>query len=307
VADQAAKGELDFIDEFVAGSGASSVQGLCVQDVLKAIFPKKAIDTKELIAFMSDPWTKESVIDTFTKNKENVEKVTGNKVTDEGLRNSIRLYNKGRALMRELYQMRREGNAALSPMQMQDIVKSSMVMDKEEHNALLEELVPKVRANKVNRDERLLPVFLSGHMCQAAKADILRLVGDAGGVAVDDDLYHGWRYIVQDVAEHAEDPIEALAQAYLDKNKACPCPTRVEPATNWELTLLNAVKVCGAKGLIILQAKYCEPHMFYYAEIKENFEKAGIPHLLLETEHEVVSMEGMRTRIESFIESFRGM
>ncbi len=303
VADQAAKGELGFVDMFVCGSGASSVQGLCVQDVLMAIYPKK-VESKELIAFMDDPWTKESVTDTYARLRKSAEELTGTAITDEALRNSIALYNKGRKLMRELYDMRRKGNALLTPMQMQDVIKSSMVMDKAEHNALLEELVKYVRENAVAPKEDAIPVFLSGHLCQAAKHDILRLVAEAGGVVADDDLFHGWRYIVQDVREDG-DPIEALAQAYLDKNRACPCPTRVDPKTNWELMLLDAVKACNAKGLIILQAKYCEPHMFYYAEIKEAFEAAGIPHLLLETEHEVISMEGMRTRIESFIESIR--
>jgi benzoyl-CoA reductase/2-hydroxyglutaryl-CoA dehydratase subunit BcrC/BadD/HgdB len=29
---------------------------------------------------------------------------------------------------------------------------------------------------------------------------------------------------------------------------------------------------------------------------------AGVPHLMIETEHEVVSLEGIRTRLQAFIE-----
>lgn len=307
VADQAAKGELDFIDEFVCGNGASSVQGLCLQDVLTVIFPDKVIDTNEIIQFIDTPWTKERVIYCYNMMKKQVEELTGNEVTNEALWNSIRLYNRGRTLMRELYELRRGGNDALSPKELQDIVKASMVMDKAEHNSLLEELVPQVKAAAVARNEELIPVFVSGHLCHAPRADLFRIINEAGGVVADDDLFTGYRYICHDVKEDEEDATSALAQQYIDKNRVLPCPTRVDPTTNWDKTILEAVKKSGAKGLIILQAKYCEPHMFYYAEIKETFEAAGIPHILIETEHEVTSMENIRTRIESFIEKLRMM
>jgi benzoyl-CoA reductase/2-hydroxyglutaryl-CoA dehydratase subunit BcrC/BadD/HgdB len=49
-------------------------------------------------------------------------------------------------------------------------------------------------------------------------------------------------------------------------------------------------------------ANFCEPHMYYYPEVKEAFERHGVPHLLIETEHESTALEGMRTRVETFVE-----
>ena len=37
-------------------------------------------------------------------------------------------------------------------------------------------------------------------------------------------------------------------------------------------------------------------------EIKEAFEKHGIPHLLVETEHEGVALESLKTRVDAFVE-----
>ncbi len=308
VADQAAKGILDFIDLFVVGNGISSVQGLCLQDIITVIYPDKFVDTNEIIQFTNLAWTKERTIYTYGMMKGTVEEMTGEKITDEALWNSIKLYNRGRQLMRELYEERRKGNALLTPKDLQYIVKASMVMDKAEHNALLEELVPQVKANAVARPAGLIPVYVSGHMCHAPKPDYLRLIEECGGYIVDDDLYTGYRYICADVKEDGDtDPTAALAQYYMDKNKVLPCPTRVDPLTNWDKTILNAVNETGAKGLVILQVKYCEPQMFFFPEIKETFEAAGVPYLLLETEHEVTSLENIRTRIESFIEKLRDM
>jgi benzoyl-CoA reductase/2-hydroxyglutaryl-CoA dehydratase subunit BcrC/BadD/HgdB len=45
--------------------------------------------------------------------------------------------------------------------------------------------------------------------------------------------------------------------------------------------------------------------MYYYPEIKEAFEARGIPHLLIETEHEMSALEALRTRVETFLEIVR--
>jgi benzoyl-CoA reductase/2-hydroxyglutaryl-CoA dehydratase subunit BcrC/BadD/HgdB len=42
--------------------------------------------------------------------------------------------------------------------------------------------------------------------------------------------------------------------------------------------------------------------MFFYPEIKETFEREGVPHLLVETEHEQMPMEALKTRLETFME-----
>jgi benzoyl-CoA reductase/2-hydroxyglutaryl-CoA dehydratase subunit BcrC/BadD/HgdB len=88
----------------------------------------------------------------------------------------------------------------------------------------------------------------------------------------------------------------------LERSKKIPCPTRAVRGVDWEQYLLGAVEKSRAQGLIVLMAKFCEPHMFFYPEIKEAFEKNGIPHLLVETEHEGVAIESLKTRVETFVE-----
>ena len=66
--------------------------------------------------------------------------------------------------------------------------------------------------------------------------------------------------------------------------------------------LLKAMEVEKADGMIVLMAKFCEPHMYYYPEVKEAFERHGVPHLLIETEHEAVALESLKTRVETFLE-----
>jgi benzoyl-CoA reductase/2-hydroxyglutaryl-CoA dehydratase subunit BcrC/BadD/HgdB len=145
------------------------------------------------------------------------------------------------------------------------------------------------------------PVYVSGHLCHAPKPEILDLIEDCGAVIVDDDLYTGYRYVSSDVDETG-DPVNALARWYIDRNDVVPCPTRLDPATDWDGFLLNAVRRSGARGLIVLMAKFCEPHYFYYPRIKASFDSHGLPHLLIETEHDTNALGNLRTRIEAFVE-----
>lgn len=69
--------------------------------------------------------------------------------------------------------------------------------------------------------------------------------------------------------------------------------------------MVKQTRASQAKGIIILVAKFCEPHMIYYPHIKDTLAAEGVPHILLEMEHEVVSLEGARTRIQAFIEMLR--
>ena len=49
--------------------------------------------------------------------------------------------------------------------------------------------------------------------------------------------------------------------------------------------------------MIVLMAKFCEPHYFYYPRIKARRSKQNdVPHLLIETEHEMLALENMRTQ-----------
>ena len=52
-------------------------------------------------------------------------------------------------------------------------------------------------------------------------------------------------------------------------------------------------------------AKFCEPHMLYYPELRKALDEHGVPLLLIETEHEGMPIENLRTRMETFIERIR--
>jgi bcr-type benzoyl-CoA reductase subunit C len=296
--DQAAKGDFAGLDAIMFGDHC--VQLLGAADAIRVQLPGTRVIFFQLISSMCDPWTLGRSRESFQKLKSELEEFIGCSIGDAALHASIRLFNRNREFLRLLYDMRVTGALALTASEMQHVIKSSMIMDKDEHNDLVEQLL-----SDVERQPRPRPsgvrLHLSGHFCQAPKVEILDMIESCGAIVVGDDLYHGFRYISTDVNPDG-DPVDGLAQWYLARNTGVPCPTRVQNNVDWDGYLLNAMEREKAQGMIVLMAKFCEPHMYYYPEVKEAFERRGVPHLLIETEHEAMAIEGLKTRVETFIE-----
>lgn len=301
VVDQASKGDFDYVDAIMFGDHC--VQILSAADIIRDRLPESPVGFYQLIPSLRDKWSLENSVRALSRLIEGIEEALGVTITEDDLAASIRLFNENRQLVRRLYDLRRSGALRIRASHMQYIVKSSMVMDKAEHNALLRQVVDSVGA-ETGALRGDLPVFVSGHLCQAPKPIVLDAIEDCGAAIVDDDLYHGYRHISMDMDE-AGDPVKAIARWYLNRNFGAPCPTRLDPNIDWDGWLLRAVEACGAKGMIVLMAKFCEPHYFYYPRIRKAFEQADVPHLLIETEHEMLGLENMRTKVETFVEVAR--
>ncbi len=301
VVDQATKGDFSYLDAIMFGDHC--VQMLSAADVIRLRMPEIQVGFYQLIPALKDAWSSENAERTLRRLIEGIEDELDVPIDEDALRASIRLFNRNRQLIRELYDLRRSCSVRITSVEMQHVVKSSMVMDRAEHTAILEELVAAVRQGRSGRGHGV-PIYLSGHLCQAPKLELLAMIEDAGAVIVDDDLFHGLRWISLDVDESG-DPVKALVRWYLGRNTLVPCPTRLDPKVDWDGWLLESVRKSGAEGLVVLMAKFCEPHYFYYPRIKNAFETAGVPHLLIETEHESKGGESARVRVEAFLETIR--
>ena len=301
VPDQALKGRLKFLDAIMFSDHC--VQLLGTADIIRWHNPEVPILFEQPVSSLDMKWALGETRAVYEMLRKDVESLLSVRISEEALQSSIALYNRGRRLMRRLYDLRIEGKAGLSASQMQHVIKSAMVMDRQEHTELLEQLVAMAEGNPV-QTSTAMPIYLSGHLCQAPKLDLLDMIENTGTIVVGDDLYHGYRYFATDVPE-MDDPVEALANWYIDKNAKVPCPTRADGDADWDEFLVRDVKRTGAHGIVVLVAKFCEPHMYYFPEIAEACEAAGIPLLKLETEHDSMPMEAFKTRLETFIEVSR--
>lgn len=301
VVDQALKGELNFLDGIMFGDHC--VQLLGTADIVRWHNPEMPILFNQLVSSMDASWAFDEARAAFAQLRIELEDLLDVQISDDALRASIALFNRNRQLIRRLYELREQGKTALSARELQHIIKSSMVMDRAEHTRMLEGLVTEIEATPAS-PRKGMQIYLSGHLCQAPKLELLDMIENTGAVVVGDDLYHGYRYISTDVAETG-DPLDALAHWYFERNDKVPCPTRADGDADWDEFLVREVRRTGAEGLIVLVAKFCEPHMYYFPEINEACDHAGIPILRLETEHDSMPLEAFKTRVETFVEVAR--
>ena len=218
--------------------------------------------------------------------------VSGTRVTDDGLRESIALYNENRSLFRRFYQAR--VTAGIRAEDAVYVFASALTTPVEEHNALLRTLLSSLPPGRPGADPKLMLCALNIHM----SVDVIRLAEKYGATVVTDDFTHNARY--GSTAIEAEgDPFRALARGYL---RAVPAPG-LYSFEQRALGIRAAMEKAGATGMIYLTQLYCDAYAFEYAVLKERFERWNLPHLRLDAEATPSSIEQLNVRVQSFIES----
>ena len=97
------------------------------------------------------------------------------------------------------------------------------------------------------------------------------------------------------------DPMKALAESYM--NRSVYSSVRHDFRNPRHKQLIEKARRRNADAVLMLIAKFCEPAYFDYVLFKQELEKEGIPHLLMEFEEKMFTFERLRTEIETFVES----
>lgn len=217
--------------------------------------------------------------------KTNLEAYAG-EIPEDNLRNSITIYNENRELLQKLYEKRKEGY--IPAFVIDKIMKTSMVMVKEEHTRLLKEFLEEVELQE-NLNPRLL---IAGSVI--TDPEILTIIEEYGSIRYD-DLCTGSRYLepVKDAS------LEGIAQKY--HYMWCPCRAAKDSRARY---LAEKCKDYSIQGVVLLLQKFCEPHFFEAVYTKNQLKEKGYPCLLLELQDQ--PLEQLRTRIQAFCEILEG-
>ena len=301
--DDAVRGKLPFIDGMVFDVRQCLQVGefpLIMERNVKPAY-QKVLYLPPVIE--GDP-TKQHLLDDLESFKESLEEFSGNKISDTDLSKSIEIYNKNRELLERVYEIRREKPGILRAKEVMQIVWSSMLMPKEDSNELLEELVKEMEAATVAPQNGKIKVIPVGCLCQTLQFDILDLIEDLGMIIPDDDLYIGSRYFANKINQNG-DPLKAIAERHFAKSPLD--PTKAVWDVDWGEEAIQKMKDNDAKGIISIIVKFCPPHTCYYPDFKSKMEEEGVPHVMFQMEHEIISLEGIKTRLQSFLEMIGGV
>jgi bzd-type benzoyl-CoA reductase N subunit len=218
----------------------------------------------------------------------------GRAIGDGDLRASILLYDETRRLVQALQGLREQ----LSAPQFFAVLDAAQTMPRDLVNPLLAELLATLQKSAISLEPRRshgARLFLVGAVLDEPR--LFDLIEQVGASVVGDDVCSGSRHFHGQVGADG-DPIANLADYYLERP---PCPTKLQPDHDSGSFLVDQVHQTGAGGVIFALEKFCEPHAFDYALVQPALDRAGVPHLLLEME-QTPSLEGLRTRLQAFVE-----
>lgn len=233
-----------------------------------------------------------------------VEEFTGNKVTGEALKESIKLINDKRRALARLYDCRKNEKLPISGRDVLLISQIAFYDDPkrftEMTNKLCEELEQRAAEGVSVFSEGTKRIMLTGTPLAIPNWKLHNLVETCGGAVVCEEMCTGTRYfenLVDETGETVDDQIQALAERYMNINCAC-----FTPNTGRIDDIIRLAKEYKVDGIIDVNLKFCNLYDTEGYHVEKALKEAGIPVLGIETDYVDSDAAQLRTRISAFIE-----
>lgn len=227
-----------------------------------------------------------------------IEAVAGRKVTDDDINASIAVFNENRALVRRLYDLKREAPWLVGADEAYVLVALAGVLPREEHNELMRWVLPELEKRTAQKQDRIRVVF-EGGFCEQPPLDLVRMIGESCYL-VDDDFLIGLRWILNDVPDNS-DPLAALATAYLEDSSYSPVQHDLRKPK--EKMLLERIKDARADAAIVTAAKMCEPGLEEQVAYTLALDEHDIPYFVSEFQETMTSFDQLEIQLETFVEN----
>ena len=238
-----------------------------------------------------------------------LEGLAGKKMTDDKLRAAIILHNEQRALVRELYELKKQSPPLLSGAETILVIKAVQSLPVDEANRLLREVITETverSGGPVARTARLL--VWGSIIDDTAMMDMIESL-DANVVM--DDTCVGIRPFADDV-ELTDELLEGLAYHYLVDIR-CPRTFRANDFNELRKDYANDLEArfgymkeyirdWQADGVILESVRYCDTHGYDVPALKDFLDSIGVPSIYLEHDYTVGALAPLKTRVQGFLE-----
>lgn len=228
--------------------------------------------------------------------KSAIEEWLGKPISDEALENSINVYNTNRRLMRQIYEMRKNPNPQVTGLEAMNMVLSSQVTDKEEHNRELLKIIEGLPARKLDNSGGVRLMLVGS---EQNDTDFVAMLESINGSVVIDDHCTGSRYFWNETPAQG-DLLYRIAKRYVDRPR---CPSKDWPERQRLSHIKKLVEDYQVQGVIVIQQKFCDPHEADGPVIESMLKDMDIPTYPLEFDV-TVPVGQFKIRLEAFIEMF---
>lgn len=250
-----------------------------------------------------DHWKDE--IMTFSKELSNL---TGQEVTKDRLKESIKTINKKRATLQKLYEYRKHDKLPISGKDALLITQIAFYDDinrfVEKTEELIDELETRVE-NNVSVFEKDTPrILVTGTPMAVPNWKLHHLIETSGGAVVCEETCTGTRYF-ENLVDESKDTLDgqmaALSDRYMGINCACFTPNngRIDD-------IIRLYEEYSAEGVIYYSLPFCNTYAIEAKQVMDALEERNIPVIHIESGYSLEDAGQVKTRLEAFFEMIKG-
>lgn len=231
-----------------------------------------------------------------------INKINNIKVSTEQLNNSIKLYNKNRRLIEEVYNIRQEFPWRITFEELYYVIRTGMVIPVEEHNLILENVLGFLQTDSGEPMDKI-KVIISGAFCEQPPIGLIRTIEMAGCYIVDEDLLLGSRWIIGEVDDSTDDPINALSEAYL-KNSTF-SSSIYSPDNSKAERLISLARKRNADGIIFAAPSFCDPALLDLPTMQKACEEANVRFISFQYIENTGQYKVIKEQVGAFSDSIK--
>ena len=233
--------------------------------------------------------------------RDDLEKYTGKKITDDMVRESIRSYNTARAMVHEVYELRKADAPVLSGAEALKATLMATQMPIEEYIEYMKTFLADVKSRTDTLDHPLR-VMLVGSALDDPQ--YVQAIENEGLLVVADLNSFGTRFLRDElVCGDDEDVFDALGRHYLNRSS---CPRFQDGSDTIHEYILNAAKEYKVDGIIVERLKYCQKWEGESQVLQALFNEHDIPCLQLDRDEKMDAQGQFSIRVEAFREMLEG-
>lgn len=288
--------EGDLFDGFVLPQVCDTTQHL--SDIWRINFPDKYVESFLAPRQADRPSARYWVKEEIERLVASLSNWTGKTIKDEELLESIKVHNENKALLKEIYEIKRKNSVAITNKEFFALIKLSMQVDKAEINKSLKKIKDSLDPN--GKAEGYTDVIMVGITCDPP--EIFDLFDEIKINIAGDTLITGTRYLQGMVPDNGG-PYDALTARHFRRGFYSPIHDDV--FKNFE-EVKALYKVTNAKAIIYVHIEFCESEEYDLPDLKNLIRKEGFPMHVVDTEYQTTSLSHVRTRLQAFFESLKG-
>ena len=224
------------------------------------------------------------------------------KITEEKLKESIKLFNEERRVIKELYELGKLNPSPIKGSEMHEALHSSNYkFDRLAYINEIKELIKNLKEmhsqnNQKEYNQNTPRILITGCPTGGLVDKVIKQIEEVGASVVCFDSCLGSKNF-EILVDENKDPIEAIAEKYLD----IPCSV-MSPNDDRMDIIKRYIEEYNVDGVVEVTLTSCHTYAIETEKVRRTVESMGKSYLNIETNYSNSDAPQLRTRLEAFVE-----